>query len=195
MFKEHGVNEVLGLDGKWINKELLLQNIDENEFIEVDLESDISIDRKFDLAISLEVAEHLSKKRSESFVRDLCKLSDSIIFSAAIPFQGGQNHINEQPLSYWVDRFYEHGYKCLDVFRSEIWNDEEIFWWYRQNVVFFKNDKVSDLKKFYPPNYVHPELYSSFCEAYSYKNLNAIKLYFKKMVKALLYKIFKIQSS
>ena len=100
VFKNNNITEVLGLDGKWVNKDLLHKYISPSEFKEVNLEESVSLEKKYDLAISLEVAEHLSEKAAKIFVKNLVNAADKVIFSAAIPNQGGQNHINEQPLTY-----------------------------------------------------------------------------------------------
>jgi SAM-dependent methyltransferase len=182
-FKEGGVEDVLGIDGKWCKKELLFENISQSEFLESDLELEIKINRKFDLAISLEVAEHLSPERAVSFVRDLCNLSDTIIFSAAIPFQGGDNHINERPLSYWVQIFNDHGYECFDEIRPVIWDNSKVFWWYRQNTLLFRK-KINEIPKNVDSiiNIVHPELLAI---AANYKERNSIKRHAKLLFKSI----------
>lgn len=190
-FKEEGVIEILGIDGKWCNKELLFENIDPQEFIEQDLESSIELARKFDLAISLEVAEHLSQERANSFVRDLTKLSDNIVFSAAIKFQGGDHHINEQPLSYWIELFNSYGFNCYDVIRPSIWENDKIFWWYRQNIVLFKkavNGQQIENRLSEPVNIVHPELLRTYANP---KDKNAVKRYMKLLLKSILAKLKK----
>lgn len=161
VFKKAGVTNVLGLDGKWVNKELLYKYISKKEFIEVDLEKPIKLENKFDLAISLEVAEHLSEASAKTFVSNLVSSSNRVVFSAAIPNQGGQNHINEQPLSYWEGLFIEHGYELHDCLRPILWNNEKVFSWYKQNIVLFA--PIGDLKFnteliSFPRDIVHPEL-------------------------------------
>lgn len=136
-FKDKGVKEILGLDGKWANKDLLFKNILPSEFIEVNLENKIEIEKKFDLVVSLEVAEHISEKSANMFVENLVNLGEVILFSAAIPGQGGQNHINEQWLTYWEEVFLKHDYILKDVLRPIFWNNNKIFWWYKQNMVLF----------------------------------------------------------
>lgn len=189
-FKNLGVSDVLGIDGHWVNRELLSKYIQLSEFQEADLESRISIPRKFDLAISVEVAEHLSAGRADSFVEDLCALSDQILFSAAIPGQGGDNHINEQWVSYWKEKFEKRGYVMLDIFREKMWNNPDILWWYRQNIFLFVKrdsalherfkDKEGDVL-----NVVHPDLYHTWT---NYRDRNAIKRYAKALYKAVAYK-------
>ncbi len=188
-FKESGVIDILGIDGKWCKKELLFQNIDSSEFIEQDLETKIEINRKFDLAISLEVAEHLTIHRAKSFVDDLCNLSDTIVFSAAIPHQGGDHHLNEQTLSYWINLFNNNNYKACDMIRPLIWNNKNIFWWYRQNIILFK--KVNNGENLYNEmggliDVVHPDLFNTCMDAHE---KNAVKRHMKLLFKSLLARI------
>lgn len=135
--KLHDFQEGIVLDGDYIDEGQLL--ISKDEFYPCDLEKQISIDRKFDLVICLEVAEHLRKERARSLVRDLCKLGDVILFSAAIPYQGGDGHINERPISYWRNMFYKEGYEAFDIVRPNIQNDKDICWWYKNNMIVYCN--------------------------------------------------------
>jgi SAM-dependent methyltransferase len=135
-FKNCGVGEILGLDGEWCNKELLLKHIDKNEFRCVDLEYPIHLDKTYDLVISLEVAEHLSEWAADAFVQSLVDAGKIILFSAAVPGQDGLNHINEQWPSYWENKFQQHGYKCYDLIRRKMQNDSKIQESYKQNMFF-----------------------------------------------------------
>ena len=142
-FKEAGVNSVLGVDGPWTDKSLLSKFLSTDEFIEMDLEKKINLNRRFDLVVSLEVAEHLSPESADIFVENLVSAGDVILFSAAIPFQGGQNHLNEQWLTYWEKKFNKHGYIIHDFLRPIFWNNPNIFWWYKQNMVFITTREFS----------------------------------------------------
>ena len=145
-WEESGVSEILGLDGNNINDDELY--ISRDKFKSVNFENYINqSDKKYDLAMSCEVAEHIPEKKALMFVKNLCSFSDFILFSAAIPYQDGLNHINCQPLKYWVDLFYKQGYACFDFIRPQLFNKhEDIFSWYMQNILFFcKNDKKSVL--------------------------------------------------
>ena len=74
-------------------------------------------------------------------------LSDFVLFSAAIPDQGGMGHINEKWPTYWISLFEDRDYVCIDAIRKNIWNDDSIPWWYRQNALLFASKKrVSELK-------------------------------------------------
>jgi 2-polyprenyl-3-methyl-5-hydroxy-6-metoxy-1,4-benzoquinol methylase len=117
VFKQSGVTEVLGVDGPWADKSLLFKNITESEFHECNLEKEVQLSKKYDLVVSLEVAEHVSNASAELFVKNLINAGSLILFSAAIPNQGGQNHINEQWLSYWEAIFEKQNYVLHDVMR------------------------------------------------------------------------------
>ena len=165
-FKEQGIKTVLGIDGPWVDKELLYKFISKEEFKEQNLESPLNLPRKYDLVICLEVAEHLSEKAADDFIKNLVDAGDVILFSAAIPLQGGQNHINEQWSDYWISKFNSHGYRFDDVLKNLFWNEKDIFWWYKQNMVLFVKDSVTQLNL--PDNElknaIHPEKYVELCE-------------------------------
>ncbi|MDR0795084.1 MAG: class I SAM-dependent methyltransferase, partial [Tannerella sp.] len=118
--EKYGITDIRGYDGKWVDKSKLL--IPKECFFEVDFDKPIEIDRKFDLAISIEVAEHLQESSADSFIENLTKAADFVLFSAAIPYQGGYrggaNHINEQWPGYWCDKFNRFGYVCVDSIRK-----------------------------------------------------------------------------
>lgn len=125
-----GVEDVWGIDGPWVDKGLL--KVPQEQFLECDLSKPISHSRRYDLAISLEVAEHLHPDCAAEFVASLTRLSDCVLFSAAMPFQGGRGHLNEQWPSYWAELFDQHNYKPVDCIRRFIWSDDHIPYWYRQ---------------------------------------------------------------
>jgi SAM-dependent methyltransferase len=136
-FKKHGINDVLGVDGEWTDINAIKDNVGLNNFVSHDLTKIFETSRKYDLVISLEVAEHIANCFSDEFVESLTRSGDEIIFSAAIPHQGGQNHINEQWNDFWVSKFLEKGYYKKDIIKPLIWNNNNIFWWYRQNILLF----------------------------------------------------------
>lgn len=137
-----GVEELLGLDGSYAEEFYVLES---STFLPVDLNLPVPVDGPFDLAVSLEAAEHLPASRARSFIEDLVGLSDVVLFSAAVPFQGGVNHLNEQWQDHWASLFAEAGYSALDIIRPEVWADERVKWWYRQNIVVFCKDSAVDV--------------------------------------------------
>ena len=130
-----GVEAITLVDGAYVDPDSLC--VPRECFVEHDLSKHLHLPARADLAISMEVAEHLSPQRAESFVKDLCAISDNVLFSAALPFQGGDGHINEIWPEYWAELFARQGYDCFDFIRPRIWTDPAVDWWYRQNVLFF----------------------------------------------------------
>lgn len=166
VLKENGVEEILGLDGAWVEKDLL--KIPVGDFREAFFDGPIALGKRYDLAMSLEVAEHLPPENAPHFVDSLVSASDFVLFSAAIPGQGGTNHLNEQWPEYWVGMFRERGYKALDLVRGGIWRDQRIYPWYRQNILMFAdNERLHEvnirngigLNNYDPLSLVHPELF------------------------------------
>ena len=141
LFKNNGVENILGIDGNWVDKSKLY--IDPSEFLAADLEHPINIQRKFDMVICLEVVEHLKEESSDCLIKTLTMLGDIIIFSAAIPGQGGQNHINEQEYSFWQKKFAVKGFSFYDCLRPVFWNNTGIDWWYRQNMFVDIKDSIA----------------------------------------------------
>jgi hypothetical protein len=135
VFREHGVTDVLGLDGEYVDGQQLL--IPANHFHAVDLMSPPPLDRTFDLAVSIEVAEHLSPTAADGFVGYLSTLAPIVLFSAAVPGQGGTNHLNEQWPEYWAARFVERGFVTIDCLRPLLWQREGVQWWHAQNMLLF----------------------------------------------------------
>ena len=138
-FKENGIDGV-GFDGSWVPKEKILIDT----FNEIDLAKELP-KVKADLVLCLEVAEHLPPSRAEGFIEDLTAMSTIIVFSAAVPGQGGVHHINEQWQSYWVDLFKQQGYVIIDCLRPLLWNNKDVELWYKQNMFFFVRKDVLQL--------------------------------------------------
>jgi SAM-dependent methyltransferase len=134
-FKKLGVEEILGIDGEYIDRDLL--QIPKERFQVLDLTKPFSLGRTFDLAVSLEVAEHLPAECARAFVESLTRLAPVVLFSAAIPLQGGNHHVNEQWPDNWAALFREHGYVPVDFIRKRVWQNEAVEWWYAQNMLLF----------------------------------------------------------
>lgn len=113
-----------------------------------------------DLAICLEVAEHLSLARANSLVKELCAIAPCVLFSAAIPNQGGVGHINEEWQSAWAARFAENGYQPRDIVRPDIWLIDSIPYWYRQNLLLYVSkdtaERIQPPRNSLPLDIVHP---------------------------------------
>ena len=169
VFLKNGINDVLGIDGDWVDRRKLY--IDPKYFREADLEQAITLERNFDIALCLEVVEHLQPEAAEQIVDTLCAASKLIVFSAAIPGQGGINHLNEQPFEYWQTKFKTRGYYFFDLFRDRYWNSKEVDWWYCQNMFLVAHESVDlppevSIRKIEGPAkvYVHPIMFKETCE-------------------------------
>lgn len=169
-FKDNGIARVVGHDGPWNSQDKM---IDPGiVFVPLNLNSPVvQGSEKFDLASSLEVAEHLKPGSAREFVKALTHLSDVVMFGAAYSYQGGVDHINEQPHTYWAKLFGEFSYLPYDIFRPEIWGNPDVESWYQQNTFLYVR-KNSDLEKnlnkqgIFPlknlefMNCIHPQMYA-----------------------------------
>jgi SAM-dependent methyltransferase len=144
VWRGNGVEEILGLDGDYVDKQHLL--IAEEQFKCVNLALELDLKRQFDLVQSLEVAEHIEHRQAHGFVQNLTKHGSMVLFSAAPPGQGGEWHINEQPYSYWRDLFALEGYELFDCIRPLLKDDKAVQVWYRYNIfLYVHKSKVSNL--------------------------------------------------
>lgn len=134
-FARNGVQDYLGIDGSHVTRDML--KIPPEHFRVEDLTEFSDIDARFDLACSVEVAEHLPEDRAHAFVSMLVKAAPVVPFSAAIPGQGGTHHVNEQWQSYWAELFRQFEYVPVDCIRPTIFYDNRVEWWYRQNILIF----------------------------------------------------------
>src|SRR5271154_6290276 len=105
-----GSRRFAALDGTYVDASKLL--IDKAYFSAVDLRKPLSIDGHFDLALCLEVAEHLPVQRATNLVKTLTTAAQVVLFSAGIPGQGGTGHVNEQWPKYWRQLFEAEGFRC-----------------------------------------------------------------------------------
>ena len=182
-FSQKGISDFFGVDGDYVDKSLLAQFIPFEQYAPIDLNQPFSLNRKFDLVVCLEVAEHLLASAADNFISSLCQHAETIVFSAAIPAQGGQNHINEQWLDYWALKFDANGFKLYDVLRPIFWNRDEVDWWYKQNIVVFSKLNLQlEVPELPIKNVVHPQLFQ--------QQIDYI-LYLEQYVKELESKIYK----
>jgi SAM-dependent methyltransferase len=173
VFSELGVPEVLGVDGDYVRREMLL--IPRERFLARDLTKPLGVEGRFDLAVSLEVAEHLHEEHAANFVAALVALAPLVLFSAAVPLQGGTHHVNEQWPDYWARHFARHGYLPVDCIRPRVWESDAVETWYAQNTLMYASAEYIDanpalkaerekttgrpLNIVHPKNYLHRSLY------------------------------------
>ncbi|PCJ67576.1 MAG: hypothetical protein COA58_00125 [Bacteroidetes bacterium] len=190
-FKNCGVPKVFGYDGDWVNRDLLKENLEQSEFLSCNLEHTISFKEKYDLVMCLEVAEHLSEEAANILVDNLITAGTVLVFSAAIPKQGGQNHLNEQWLGYWTHKFEKKGYVVDDILKPLFWNNEKIDYWYKQNMVIvrpldFKYSEI--LKTNVLKDVIHKDLFLERTQRYDTlrNGEQRPKLYLKLLLKSLI---------
>jgi SAM-dependent methyltransferase len=170
-FIDRGASVARGVDGPWTDQSRLL--IEQSEFSVHNLEKPLSLGCQFDLAMSMEVAEHVAEEFSDQFVKNITAHADLVLFGAAIPYQGGFRHVNEQWPSYWANKFASLGFKCFDLIRSPIWARDDVYFWYKQNCLVYVRESRADLlaqaeacivehgAAQMPIDVAHPELYSN----------------------------------
>ena len=139
--------EVLGLE--YSDAALRLCRDQHLPVLKFNLERDHFTDRRsFDVAISMEVAEHLPARTADRYVKLLSSLSSLVVFTAAPPGQGGRagtDHINEQPPLYWITKFSQHGFQH-DEALSRNWREQwkakgDVALCYYQNLMIFTKQR------------------------------------------------------
>ena len=165
--KEAGVKEILGADGSWVDRAKLLIPVE--EFTSVDCAAAFDLPKTFDMALCLELAEHVPAQAADALIASLTKLAPIVLWSAAIPDQGGKDHINEQWPSYWAEKFARHGFVPVEEIRNLIWDRPEIIWWYKQNLLLYVHtDRLKDMEALkaacakvspIPSAVIHPDLF------------------------------------
>jgi SAM-dependent methyltransferase len=139
-FARHGVSDYIGVDGDWVPREAM--EIPAGHFVPARLDHPLELGRRFDLAVSLEVAEHLPERIAKRFVDTATGLAPVVLFSAAIPHQGGLHHLNEQWPDYWAALFAAEGFVVVDSIRSLVWSIPGVSYWYKQNAFLYVRSDV-----------------------------------------------------
>jgi hypothetical protein len=168
-FFDLGAVNILGLDGPWVRPNDLL--IPQESFVPTDLNKPIQRSERYDLALCMEVAEHLPPSAAKTIVSSLTGLADVVLFSASIPYQPGDLHQNCQWPEYWAALFAEHGYLPCDCIRSGLWDHPGVTVHYKNNTILYVNknvlpqlparDRLQATVKVPPPRLVHPDMYIS----------------------------------
>ncbi len=170
---DHGVAEVVGLDGVAVPSDGLHVPAD---LIRIcDLLGDWELDRRFDLVLCLEVAEHLPEEAAPAFVKKLTDGGDRIFFSAANLWQQGQHHVNAQWPVFWQALFNQNGFVCHDTLRWKIWEEEAIEPWYRQNLFLAEKDTALAGREPRLHGVVHPDYMPACCEFYRQSRLSLLE--------------------
>lgn len=183
-----GVNKILGFDHYANESELLIER---KYFHKKSLAEKICLDEKFDLAMSLEAAEHVEQIFADKIIENLTNASDVILFSAAIPGQGGTNHVNEQTPRYWAKKFANHGFAQFDVIRPLIWDEDDVAWWYKQNTFLYIHSDANQRIKFEEldqvlvnQHIIHPQCLADKIEEFDIENASI-----KNLTRAIITKL------
>jgi len=159
VWQDLGIKDVLGID--FYAGDIL--KIPKTSFVQQNLSAPFTLPRTYDLAMSLEVGEHLPPESAEGFVGSLTSLSSVVLFSAAIPSQGGTGHVNEQWPDYWALLFEKFGFVPIDCVGPLFWNNQKVTCHYAQNSVLYvkRGLEVRDLPSFNMQRFVHPGLFEA----------------------------------
>lgn len=153
---EMGISDVVGIDGVDVPPDRF--HAPKSAYRQIDLAQRFDLQRRFEVTLCLEVAEHLPDTVVEPFIDSLVSHGDTILFSAACPRQRGQHHVNCQWPEYWQTFFNHRGYACEDSSRWRIWRDTRIEPWYRQNIFrAWKNGTAGTEPRIEPV--IHPDMW------------------------------------
>jgi SAM-dependent methyltransferase len=169
-FHEFGAERLVGIDGAWNSRADMLDQCIEFSAVDLDQPAAITLDARFDLALCLEVAEHLQPASADDLVELLIRSSSAVLFSAAFTGQTGRGHINEQPHTYWAEKFIARGYRPFDLFRSRFWGATDVECWYQQNAFLYVRQGCESERRLLATGYaplenlafmdcIHPTIY------------------------------------
>lgn len=170
-----GCKKIHAMDGPWNDPDNLI--IDKQFYESKAIDRSFVIEGQYDLAICLEVAEHVDSKYCMDLVNQLTRSAKLILFGASIPHQGGFGHINEQWQGWWAEKFLNASFVAFDIIRPAIWTDDRVHYWYKQNAILYVHKDIADQIDIHQAGFcnnwsngelvydlVHPEKYLSFAE-------------------------------
>ncbi len=104
----HGITDLIGIEGSAEVKPFIPESLkDKIHIADVLLYADAGV---YDLAISIEVAEHLHERDAGRFVNAVCSSASKFVWwSAAQPGQKGTGHITLKSPCFWIDVFKDVG--------------------------------------------------------------------------------------
>lgn len=166
-FEELGIRKLAGFDGDYVDRSKF--QVDEEFFRPADLQKPLPLECRYDLALCLEVGEHLPEASAATLVESLTRAADVVLFSAAIPGQGGTHHINEQWPRFWFDLFNARDYVARDWVRPLVWDNSDVEWWYAQNMIVYMTREAAEVYSGIPKHsnddsaplaLVHPKMFT-----------------------------------
>lgn len=161
--------------------------------IRLDITKPLDLPR-YDLAICLEVLEHIPSEDSDAVLDNICRASDTIVFTAAQPGAGGVGHINCQPKDHWRARFKDRGYeeatKETEYITQHLKEKSGIMGWLLDNLMILRKSgipsKFKEKLRFHVVNLPHTQTTKEYLPcAYTQKVVN-----FCRMMMSLGHEVF-----
>lgn len=132
-------------------------HIPESQYLQNDIRSRVH-GYHADLVICVEVIEHIDEEYEDTVLDNICAMSNTILFSGALPFQGGTGHVNEKPYSYWVEKFNRRGFYLDERIRHDIWDDARVAIWYRNNIMLLHKNTNKNRMMHQHLDIIHPHM-------------------------------------
>lgn len=139
--KNLGVQRVRLVDACPPNQ--VIPELSQEEQVQANLEEGIPNQGQFDLVICIEVIEHLTDHAASRLIKQMTSFSNFILFSAAIPGQGGIGHISERLHEYWHNKFSQFKFDKYDVIRPMLISRSDISSIHRQNLFIYAKKECS----------------------------------------------------
>jgi SAM-dependent methyltransferase len=134
LFGQHGATRLFGVDG--IPPEAAA--LERGAYRMLDLAQPLALEGMFDLAICVEVAEHMPPGADSVLIDNILRhTAGTIIFSAAAPGQPGVGHINCRDIGYWLGLFAARGW-FPQLTDSMGMRALATFSWFRRNLVLLR---------------------------------------------------------
>ena len=150
--------------------------------------------KKYDLALCLEVLEHIEEAKSDKVISNICKGADTVVFSAALPGQGGDGHINCQQKAHWIEKFKANGYSQdieeTNFIIRDMKSKPGTMGWLLNNVMVFRRNGTPSIytekMTFHVVSLPHTQTTKEYLPcAYTQKVIN-----FCRMMKSLGHKVY-----
>jgi SAM-dependent methyltransferase len=147
--QKSGVADVFGIEGSpHAFKHLLVAN---SLVVKHDLRQPYTFNRRWDVVLSIEVAEHIDDVDTGNYVKILCDGGDIVIITAAPLGQGGTRHINEHSREWWTEKFAVAGYgydkesteKLIQGSRKAKAANKHVTSWFEPNIMVFRRTSPS----------------------------------------------------
>jgi len=140
----HGISDLIGIEGSAEVKPFIPESLKDKIIIADALLYNSGV---YDLAISIEVAEHISEKDAGKFVNVVCSSASTWVWwTSAVPGQKGTGHVNCRDICYWISIFkdvglFEPDWEMVYTLKSAMLVNHNLclgFPWLRDNLILFR---------------------------------------------------------